>query len=109
MVPISKRLGGHGLHALHQVLDRTCWFTRCGKNRCVAIRLNLEAENGDCTVCFRLQFCAVVEVEVAHAGRGLHIHLASGDVVTGAIDDGPYSLIFERPTARVHAIVVHGI
>ena len=51
----------------------------------------------------------MIEVEVAQSLRKRYVHLAAGDVITDAIDDGPHCLVSQRPAAGVDAVVAHRI
>ena len=58
--------------------------------------------------CSRLEFDAVIQIEVAHARLVGHGHLPAVHVIFIAVDDGPQGLIAQRPAAGEHAIQCMG-
>ena len=107
----GQRLRSQAGHLLHRGLEGIGGFIGRFKNGAVAVGFNVKAQHADWAFNVRLQFHAVIQVEVAHTHTRLdeHIHLAAGNVVVGAIDDGPHGLFFERPAAGIDPEVAHGI
>ena len=74
-----------------------------------AMRLDRRRTERSCRFQIRLQFDAMVEIEVSHAGFRWHRHLPSIDVVFVAVHDGPDRLVCERPAAGEDAVDVHRV